>query len=460
MTPAVLPASRARALVVCLALTATSCGGTTTEQIIGPDPVRCQLSVTGAPQSVPPDGSRVSLNVATARDCTWTASSDASWVQVSPTSGQGDGTIMATVAANAQTRPRAAVVAVNEIAVNINQNGVPCAFELSTREIRIGIDGGRTSIRVSTTADCEWRASTSAAWIRILTDRGTGSGTVDIEISRNQGSERSATLSIGGVTVAVSQQDSNGPPPPPAPPPTCTFAIDSERVSFPAAGGTGAVRVVTEPGCSWTVSSQTSWVVPSRAAGNGPETLQYQVAANTSTTAGRSGTLLIAGRTQRIEQQACPLTLDPASQSFGSPGGPGSVRIVTDAGCTWSAASSSDWISVGRSSGAGPDSLAYLVAVNTSTTNARSGSVSVSGRTHAVSQAPFTAEEIAREGMLSDVSGACPSLTFVVGGRAFVTDERTRFDDCSKVRNGARAYVRGQLLPDGRILAAQVEIDD
>jgi hypothetical protein len=86
--------------------------------------------------------------------------------------------------------------------------------------------------------------------------------------------------------------------------------------------------------------------------------------------------------------------------------------------------------------------------------------VTVSGRTHAISQAAFTAEEIAREGMVSDVSGACPGLTFVVGGRTFVTDHRTRFDDCSKVRNGARAYVRGQLLPDGRILAAQVEIDD
>lgn len=28
------------------------------------------------------------------------------------------------------------------------------------------------------------------------------------------------------------------------------------------------------------------------------------------------------------------------------------------------------------------------------------------------------------------------------------------------IRSGARAHVRGQLLPDGRILAAHVDLDD
>jgi hypothetical protein len=437
-----------------------SCGGTTTEQIVGPDPVRCQLAVTGVPQTVPPDGSRVALSVAAARDCTWSVSTDAPWVQVTPTSGQGDGAVTAAVSANAQTQPRSAVIAVNEITVTLNQSGVPCVFELGTREIRAGVEGGRSSIHVSTTAACEWRASSSESWIRILTDRGTGSGTVEIEVSRNQGSERSAMLSIAGVNVAVTQQDSSDPPPPPPPPPTCTFAIDSDRASFPSAGGAGALRVVTEPGCPWTASSPVSWVALSRGAGSGPDTLQYQVSANTSTTADRSGSLLVAGRTHRVEQQACPLSVDPGSQSFSSAGGPGSVRIVTNAGCAWTAASSNDWISMGRSSGSGPDTLSYLVAVHTATTGGRSGSVTVSGRTHSVNQVAYTAEEIAREGVLSDVSGACPSLTFVVGGRVFLTDHRTRFDDCSKVRNGARVYVRGQLLADGRILAVQVDIDD
>jgi hypothetical protein len=455
------------------ALLAAACGGAVTEQVVGPAPVRCQIGVGPPSHTVPAAGSSLTLSVDATRDCTWTATTNTAWVQVTPASGQGSGAITVAVAANADTRPRAAAVTVNDTTVGITQEALPCRFDLSPQRARFNPDGGRTAIRVATTNGCEWRASGGTTWLRVLTERGAGPGEVELEASRNDGPERSTRVSIADVTLEVAQDSIStvppapGPPspappaPPPPPPIVCTYAIESERASFRSAGGPGSVRVVTEPGCSWTASTQVPWVSVGQPGGTGPGTLPYVVSANTSTVSDRAGTLTVAGRTHSVSQQACAVALDPASQTFGSPGGGGAIRVGTEPGCTWAASSGASWIALSRSNGSGPDTLTYQVAVYTERDADRASSIDVAGRTHSVRQTAFRPEEIGREGTLSNVSGSCPSFSFTVGDRVFVTDQRTKFDaGCDKIRNGARAFVRGELLPDGRVLATQVDIDD
>jgi len=211
----VLPRLLRIAGAACYAGLAAACGGTTTEEIVGPEAVRCQISVTAPPQTLPHDSASVPLAVTTTRDCTWTASTDASWVQINPTSGQGNGAVTAAVAANTQTRSRTGTIAINDTTVSISQAGVPCRFELSSERVRTGFEGGHTSLRVFTTDACEWRASSGERWIRVLTDRGTGPGSVELEIDRNEGSERSATVTIAERAVVVSQAAFSAAPPPP-----------------------------------------------------------------------------------------------------------------------------------------------------------------------------------------------------------------------------------------------------
>jgi hypothetical protein len=445
------------------ALVAAACGGAVTEQVVGPGTVRCQIGVS-SPPAVPATGSSVTLNIDAARDCTWTASSDTSWVQVTPASGQGSGTLTVAVTANPDTRARSGAVLVNDTSVRISQDATPCRFDVDPRNEQVDATGGRTAIRVVTTDACEWRASSEANWLRVVTERGTGTGRVELEVSRNDGPARSTALSIAGLRVDVLQDSPSGPatpPAPPPPPPNCTFAIDADRASFRSIGGAGSVRVITEPGCPWTASAQPSWLSIPQASGSGPGAVAYVVAAHTSTVSDRSGTMTVAGRTHTVSQQACPVTVDPGSQAFPSQGGGGAVRVNTEPGCTWSASSGADWISISRSSGAGTDSLQYQVGVYTSTATDRAGAITVAGRTHEVRQAAYRAEEISREGILSDVSGSCPNFTFVMVGRVFITDQRTKFDtECEKVRTGAKAFVRGTVLPDGRVLVSQLDIDD
>jgi hypothetical protein len=366
-----------------MAILGAACGTTTSEQIAGPDPVRCQITLSGPPESFPASGATATATIRAARECAWTASSEAPWVQVSPSSGEGERQLTITVAANADTRARSTAVVVNDSRLSIAQDAAACHFQLASDRVRIGSEGGRTSVRVSTTEGCVWRASSPEVWVRVLTASGTASQTVELEVSRNDGGERAAILSIGGLPFTVAQDgvaSAPGPTPrPPTPPPVvCTYAID------------------------------------------------------------------------------------PASATFGSPGGEGSIRVITQAGCTWTATTTVDWIVlVTGLNGSGADTVRYRVPVYPSTLSDRTAVISAAGRTHTVRQQAFHPEVISLEGIVSNLGGSCPSFSFTVADRTFITDSGTDFrGGCTEIRPGVRVYVRGDLLPDGRVRATLVDADD
>jgi hypothetical protein len=84
---------------------------------------------------------------------------------------------------------------------------------------------------------------------------------------------------------------------------SCTYSISPTSASVGASGGGGTVSVTTQAGCSWTASSNASWItITSGASGSGNGTVAYSVAANTG--AARTGTLTIAGQTFTVNQAA------------------------------------------------------------------------------------------------------------------------------------------------------------
>jgi len=83
---------------------------------------------------------------------------------------------------------------------------------------------------------------------------------------------------------------------------------------------------------------------------------------------------------------ACSFSINPTSASFAAAGGSASVTVTTQAGCNWTAASNNSFITItSGASGSGSGTVSYSVAANTST--ARSGSLTIAGLTHSVSQA-------------------------------------------------------------------------
>jgi hypothetical protein len=82
----------------------------------------------------------------------------------------------------------------------------------------------------------------------------------------------------------------------------------------------------------------------------------------------------------------CSITIVPSAQSFGEDGGPGAVTVTAPAACAWIVTSSAGWITIiSGASGTGPGTVAYSVPAY-GETNSRSGTLTIGGQTHTVSQ--------------------------------------------------------------------------
>ena len=172
----------------------------------------------------------------------------------------------------------------------------------------------------------------------------------------------------------------------------CTSAtVTPTSVSVPSTGSTSAVSVITGTSCSWTAVSTVSWItVTSGATGSGIGQVNYTVAANT-TTAARTGSLIVAGVTVTFTQAvgSCAYSVTPTSVSVGAIGSTSALSVTSGTSCSWTAVSNVAWITItGGSSGSGIGGVSYVVAANSGA--ARTGTLTVAGRTVTFSQAAGT----------------------------------------------------------------------
>ena len=201
------------------ALVLSACGSSAVTDISAPGGVRCEASITAEPSTVPADASSTSLSISAARDCTWSARSEVSWLQLASTSGQGAATIGVTVASNAQATARTGAIVVNEQRLMLSQDGRGCTITLSGPTAAMPVGGGRGTVQVATLAGCTWTATASAPWLTPLSTSGSGAANIAYDVSANTGAAREASLTIGGRTFIVSQDAA-----PTAPP--CSFSIN------------------------------------------------------------------------------------------------------------------------------------------------------------------------------------------------------------------------------------------
>jgi hypothetical protein len=83
----------------------------------------------------------------------------------------------------------------------------------------------------------------------------------------------------------------------------------------------------------------------------------------------------------------CSITIDPASRTFDSNGGPATVAVnATASSCTWATTTDAAWITISAgTSGTGSGTVEYRVAANTAT-DSRNGTLKIGDQTHNVTQ--------------------------------------------------------------------------
>jgi hypothetical protein len=369
---------------------ALACGSTSVSEVSGPTDIRCATSITANPQALGPEGGTVSIAVSTTRDCSWSSSSDAAWLRLSTTSGQGEATFTANVEANPQITARSGNISVNGQRTTVTQSGRPCTFDLASSAAQFDAAGGSGTITVNTITGCSWRATSNVSWIQVSGNAITGSGGIAFQVAPNGGGDRTGIVTIADKQFVVTQSAAQpGPGPAPGPlPADCTPTVTPLEFDTAAVATTLTIQVAIAPTCAWSATSSATWLtITSAAAGTGSAALSVAVAANTGPA--RTATVTAAGQTITVRQAAiaCTFTLNPTSQSFPAAGGTGGrFTVNAPAGCSWSAAKSVAWIDVVAGSGTGTGDVTFSVQANT-TTAARSGTITVGGQVFSVTQA-------------------------------------------------------------------------
>ncbi len=81
-----------------------------------------------------------------------------------------------------------------------------CSYTISSTNLSFDRIGGNGSFTVATSLlDCAWTATTAANWITIMSNSGTGAGTVAFTVAANPGTNRAASLTIAGQVFTLTQ---------------------------------------------------------------------------------------------------------------------------------------------------------------------------------------------------------------------------------------------------------------
>jgi hypothetical protein len=204
-----------------VAALAAACGSSAVTNVTGPTAARCQLALTNSASSFSSSGGTGELKITVARECAWSSSTTAAWIEIlSGKDGQGEGVIAYRVNANADPIARKGTIAIAEQQAEVAQQAAACRYTISAPAEMLAASGGRTAIDVRTHSACEWTAASDASWVNLEPASGRGDGTIDVEAGPNSGQARAVTITIGPDRVVVHQRSAPAAPPPPGPDPT------------------------------------------------------------------------------------------------------------------------------------------------------------------------------------------------------------------------------------------------
>jgi hypothetical protein len=227
-----------------------------------------------------------------------------------------------------------------------------------------------------------------------------GSFTVRATADGYDASEQSATVSKDTrLDLRLRPIAGSGPSPTPPPSGPCSYTIGPSSNATEWKGGSFTATITRTSGsCSWSATTDVSWIIVSGgASGNGSATLSYIVAGNGSDTRTRFGGITVSwsgGSARLAVQQAgasmlCDYTVSTGQQDLGnvpSAGGQFTATItwidtgVPPGACSLVVSSYPGWLKSPSNVPPGAGSLTFSVDPNPSPGTSRSGTVNLIGR--------------------------------------------------------------------------------
>jgi hypothetical protein len=346
--------------------------------------------------------------ITTQQGCTWTASPGASWITVTGgQSGSGSGNVSFSVSDNWDA-PRRGVVMVRWPTETAGQNlqvtQAGCRYAVSTSSISIPYYGGTGQFNVVQTSDpitcgsatqdrCRWTAESDVPWIQITTTMPqAGDNPVSFAVQPNPGpAARTGKITVRDKVVQITQSELRQHPT------DCEYSVTP--IEFrPCMSGSGlSATITTQPGCTWTASSDLSWITVTHGQGSGPGNISFYASDNWD--APRWGAIIVRWTSGRggqqflsVTQAGCHYAVSTSAISIVAAGGSGQFNVVETSdpiscgSCRWTAQSDVSWITITTTMPqTGDNPVSFSVAANSSGV-ARTGRITVGGKVVQITQ--------------------------------------------------------------------------
>lgn len=328
-------------------------------------------------------------SVALSADCVWSIQTDADWIStIAPASdnGEGDATIVYTVAANSASAPRTGLIKIldgNSVVrqtFSVTQQGAaPVSYAFSPATAEFLSEGGSNSIELITSETAAWTLKVGKGFSNVFPTNGTGSATIHYSVLPNSSAEARSSSMIVLDSDSITQHTFSVTIAPVGESPS--YTLSSSYLVFTASGAT--VSVGLDANSSWAAQSDVNWINNiSPASGNGDATIHYSIAPNT-TSGSRTGTLKILDGNSVVQQTlrvtqgglAANFALSSTNENFAANGGTASVVLAANA--SWRILTDVNWITgISPISGNSNATINYSISPNTNCTP-RSSSIRI-----------------------------------------------------------------------------------
>ncbi|MBI4905325.1 MAG: hypothetical protein HY820_16950 [Acidobacteria bacterium] len=259
----------------------------------------CAASPSVTTITAPPSGGTITIPVTSSQpDCVANVFQGSSWIGTTTAFAPNgsSSSVSVDVQPNTTGAARAGTVWVAGTSIPVTQDVAPCSQTVSGGPSNFLGVGGGGSLTVTTPSYCSWAVTSGVSWITIAAGAaGSGNGTITFQVGPNFDSGvRNGAITVGTTQFMVTQSGAV----------SCSYSVSPPSVQVSALGTTGQLAITTSTNCSWSASSQVSWITLSGSlSGVGNGSVSYTVQPNGAATA-RAATLSIGAANVAVVQAA------------------------------------------------------------------------------------------------------------------------------------------------------------
>ena len=181
-----------------------------------PSAPTCTYNALPSSLALGAQASTVNVNITAPIGCRWNVATTPEWVSFPEAIHDGSGSTSFTVPENSATSPRSGVIQISSQGVivgeiSVAQQASPCApFSISSLNASFPAEGALGIVNISGATGCTWNITGMPSWISVTNgSSGTGNGSVNFVVARNEGGNRTATLTVAGQTFTAAQSGSS-----------------------------------------------------------------------------------------------------------------------------------------------------------------------------------------------------------------------------------------------------------